>query len=379
VLQFVTTQEELAAVCDRLLHEPVVALDTEFLWERTYYPILGLVQIAVANGGCFLLDTVRLDSLRPLGPVLAAPGSVKILHDAREDLSILLREVAKSGQCFKPANIFDTRLAAGFAGLSSAASLKTLLAKLLDIHLAKTETRSNWIRRPLRDAQVRYAADDVIYLPRLRDALLERCPSARVRRWLDEEMRRYDDPSFYAGRDPREMWLHVSGFTRPLTENEKVQAAPRRYLAVLRELAAWRETLAQMKDWPPRHVLTDPMLITLASEQPRNVRAFRDLNEIPKHLPDAVAAKGVDAIQRGLSIPDSDCPDIPFLSESEREQLRKQIASEIARVNAACGAEGIDPAVVISKARLERIFRDNLPNPLETGWRKELLALQRKR
>ena len=184
MLQFVTTQEELAAVCDRLLHEPVVALDTEFLWERTYYPILGLVQIAVTGGGCFLLDTVRLDSLQPLGPVLASSGPVKILHDAREDLSILLREMAKSGQCFKPANIFDTRLAAGFAGLSASASLKTLLAKLLDIHLAKTETRSNWIRRPLRDEQIRYAADDVIYLPRLRDALLERCPGARVRRWL---------------------------------------------------------------------------------------------------------------------------------------------------------------------------------------------------
>ena len=121
------------------------------------------------------------------------------------------------------------------------------------------------------------------------------------------------------------------------------------------------------------------MLIALASEQPRNVRAFRDLNEIPKRLPDAVAAKGVDAIQRGLSIPGPDCPDIPFLSESEREQLHKQIASEIARVNAACVAEGIDPVVVISKARLERVFRDNLPNPLETGWRKELLALQKKR
>ena len=374
MLRLVTTQEELASVCDRLLREPVVALDTEFLWKRTYYPILGLVQVAVADGDCFLLDTVRLDSLRPLGPVLANPGSVKILHDAREDLAILLREVAKSGSFFKPANIFDTRLAAGFAGLSASASLKALLAKLLDVHLAKTETRSNWIRRPLRDEQIRYAADDVIYLPRLRTELLSRCPGARARRWLDEEMRKYDDPSLYAGRDPREMWSHVCGLTRPLAENARAKAAPHRYFAVLRELAAWRETLAQAKDWPPRHVLTDPMLLALASEHPRSVQAFRGVNGIPERLPAAVAAQGVAAIQQGLAVPEADCPGLPSLSEPEREQLHKRVASEIARVNAACGIEGIDPAVVISKARLERIFRDGLPNPLEAGWRRELLA-----
>lgn len=370
----VTTQEELDSVCDRLLREPVVALDTEFLWERTYYPILGLVQVATQDGACFLLDAVRLDSLRALGPVLANPGLVKIFHDAREDLSILLREVAKSGLVCRPANVFDTRLAAGFAGLSATASLKSLLKELFDIRLPKTETRSNWILRPLRDEQIRYAADDVIYLPRLRDALLARCPSARVRAWLDEEMRRYDDPAFYAGRDPREMWLHVGGFSRPITENEKAKAAPRRYLAVLRELAAWRETLARAKDWPARHVLTDPMLLALATAQPQSVWDFRQVDGIPARLPEAVAAEGAAAVRRGLLVAESDCPRTPVLSEPEREQLRKRVAADIARVTAACGEEGIDPAVVTSKARLERVFRDNLPNPLESGWRRKLLT-----
>ncbi|MDR2849851.1 MAG: ribonuclease D, partial [Verrucomicrobiota bacterium] len=233
-MEWVTTAAGLEAVAARLLESEAVAVDTEFFWERTYYPVLGLIQLATADG-CWMIDTVALDDLRPLGPVLSSPAVIKLLHDAQQDLSILVRATGAA-----PRTVFDTRLAAGFAGLSSTGSLQALLRDALGIDLAKAETRSDWLRRPLSEGQLRYAAEDVVYLIRLRDTLLARCANDTVRAWLDEELAGLDEPALYGDRDPRLMYLRVKGGPR-------LAARP---LAVLREAAAWRENEARQQDWP---------------------------------------------------------------------------------------------------------------------------------
>ncbi|MFB3132499.1 MAG: ribonuclease D, partial [Rhodothermales bacterium] len=189
----IATPQALEALIARALEAECVALDTEFVWERTYYPQLGLVQVGFAEDDSALIDTVACRDLAPLGRLLAAPEVVKILHDAPQDLTILRRITGSS-----PKNIFDTRRAAGFVGLSATLSLGDLLREILGVALPKTETRTNWLRRPLSAEQHAYAHSDVRYLPAARAELLARLRQRHRETWFYEEMNAYDDPALYA-------------------------------------------------------------------------------------------------------------------------------------------------------------------------------------
>ena len=175
----ITSQQQLQALIVRARATDTVAIDTEFVWERTYYPRLGLIQLALSDEDCFLIDPCALTDLSPLGELLADPAVVKIFHDAPQDLIILHQATGAV-----PQNIFDSRLAGGFAGLSAALSLGNLIKELLDIDLAKTGTHTNWLRRPLNPKQIDYAIDDVRYLQAARVLLLTRILNPTVAGWL---------------------------------------------------------------------------------------------------------------------------------------------------------------------------------------------------
>ena len=145
----IQTTSELTAFVKRAREMDAVALDTEFVWERTYYPQLGLIQIALSDEDCELIDPTAIDDLSPLGDLLSDRKVVKILHDAPQDLAILLQATGTPAQ-----NVFDTRHAAGFADLPATLSLSNLIKELLDIDLPKTETRTNWLQRPLKQEQI---------------------------------------------------------------------------------------------------------------------------------------------------------------------------------------------------------------------------------
>jgi ribonuclease D len=179
----IESPEHLASLVDSIRASGRVALDTEFVWERTYFPRLGIVQAGLCDGECALIDACAGFPLIALGPVLADTSIQKVLHDAQQDLTILRRASGES-----PRNIFDTRTAAGFAGFAATVSLQDLMASLLGIELPKTETRTDWLRRPLTEKQVEYALDDVRYLFRARDALLQRARDMGNEAWLLEEM-----------------------------------------------------------------------------------------------------------------------------------------------------------------------------------------------
>ena len=180
--EMISAPAALRTLVDRLQEEAVLAFDTEFTWERTYYARLGLVQIAAADGRCVLVDPLAAGDLAPLGELLANARIVKILHDAPQDLMILRRATGVAAR-----NVFDTRLAAGFAGLASTLSLANLLAETVDVHLAKAHTRADWLARPLAPEELDYAADDVRYLPEVAARLRARARTAGVEAWLDEE------------------------------------------------------------------------------------------------------------------------------------------------------------------------------------------------
>jgi len=361
--ELITTAKRLEEVVTELLALEAVAVDTEFFWERTFYPILGLVQLASSDGSCWLVDAVSIKDLQALGPVMASTTVTKVLHDAPQDLSILARATGAM-----PQNIFDTRLASGFAGFGSTCSLQNLLREVLGIELSKAETRSNWVHRPLSANQLRYAADDVLHLLTLRERLQVACANDTVRGWLAEELTRLDDPAIYQEREPRLMYLRIKGSFRLRAEE----------LAVLRELAAWREEEARQRDWPRGHILPDNLLVTLAQRKPCDLAALIGIPDMPRNMPADVTATLLAAITRGRSIDEADCPR-PADEGVSKHNIKSRYERVSAHINSVCATHHIDPALVGSRAEIESVLQhlaQGAPDnpPLATSWRHTLIT-----
>jgi ribonuclease D len=238
-----------------------VALDTEFVFERTYRPRLGIIQVAVA-GEIALIDGVRLRDLSALGPLLADPGRRKLLHSGSGDIPILRRA------CGGPMRgLLDTQIAAAFAGLGPSLSYAALVKVLLGVELAKHETRTDWTRRPLSPEQLRYAAEDVEYMPAIAAALEEQLRTLGRFEWALEDSAAVaandgDTP------DPAGAWRRVKGLDRLNTASR----------AVARALAAWREREAERADLARPFLLRDETLVALAK---RDALAPADAPTLP--------------------------------------------------------------------------------------------------
>jgi len=242
-----------------------VALDTEFVFERTYRPRLGIIQVAVA-GEIALIDGVRLRDLSALGPLLADPGRRKLLHSGSGDIPILRRACGAALH-----GLLDTQIAAAFAGLGSSLSYAALVKVLLGVELAKHETRTDWTRRPLSPDQLRYAAEDVEYMPALAAALEEQLRTLGRFEWVLEDSAALaandgDTP------DPAGAWRRVKGLDR-------LNATSR---AVARALAAWREREAERADVARPFLLRDETLLALAK---RDALAPEDAKALPGYDP----------------------------------------------------------------------------------------------
>ncbi len=361
--QMIDTPDALHRMVERLRNEACMALDTEFVWDRTYYARLGLVQIGLSDGTCFLVDPVALEDLTPIGELLADVRIVKILHDAPQDLMILRRATGVSTR-----SIFDTRLAAGFAGLPSTLSLGNLLSELLDVHLAKAHTRADWVARPLAPEVLDYAVDDVRYLPRVATRLRERAHDAGIETWLDEELAALDASALCEEKDFDQAYLRIraAASLRP------------RHLAVLRELAAWREQAAQNADLPRRWLMDDRELVSLASDLPGGPD---DLARCRGLAPQTVQRHGGEllaAVQRGLALSEADLPP-PVFQPSRAPAFRRAVDAALVHILEQATSRKIDPQLVCSRNALALLLQAGASarpeaHPLLRGWRSELLG-----
>ena len=356
--RMIDTPESFRTLLARLDDEAVLALDTEFVWDRTFYARLGLLQIGVSDGTCFLVDPLAITDLSPLGACLADPRRTKILHDAPQDLMILRRATGASAR-----NVLDTRLAAGFAGLSSTLSLGNLLAELLDVHLAKAHTRADWVARPLAPEELDYAADDVRYLPQVASLLRTRARESGVETWLNEELASLDADDLYGEKDVDHAYLRIRA---------AAALAPRN-LAVLRELAAWRELEARRVDRPRRWLLEDGELVVMATELPRCLGDFRLSPQTVQHYGEVLLA----AIRRGASLSDAELPP-PVFQSSRDPDFRKRVDAAMEQMAAFAAECKIDPQLVCSKNEMARWLQEgSLAQPeghfLSRGWRAEFL------
>ena len=221
----------------------------------------GLVQIGLSEEECYLIDTPAIDDLSSLGRLLEDANVIKILHDAQQDLIIMNRVTGAL-----PKNVFDTRCAAGFAGLSSTISLSDLLREVVGIKLPKTESRTDWLKRPLTDKQVSYAIDDIKYMHKLRSGLLERMEDSCREVWMNDEFNIYEEPERYLEKDPYTQYERIKGKRRMAGVDT----------TILRELAAWRETKARKVDRPRGHVVADDILVALCHIKPESTKQAKD-------------------------------------------------------------------------------------------------------
>ena len=286
----ITTDSQLHAFCQRLAGSKQIALDTEFVSERTYRPVLCLVQVE-ADGEVAIVDPLSVKSMKPFWEAMARPGHKTIVHAGRGEVEFCVHAVGRP-----PAGLFDVQIAAGLAGVEYPAGYATLIAKLLGHASDKAETRTDWRRRPLTSRQLQYALDDIRHLPAIHDVLHARLHTLGRQAWMDEEMARWLEEVEWSLSQER--WRRVSGKA----------GLGSRGLAIVRELWRWREAEAERRNTPARRVLRDDLLVELARRQTaevKRIQAVRGLErqDLARQLP-----KIAEAIQRGLDLGAQDCP-----------------------------------------------------------------------
>ncbi len=321
--------ETLTAAAARWEGSPAdVALDTEFVFERTYRPRLGIVQIAVA-GEIALVDAVRIPDLSPLGPLLADPGRRKLLHSGSGDIPILRRA---GGGALR--GLLDTQIAAAFAGLGPSLSYAALVQLLLGVELAKHETRTDWLRRPLSPDQLRYAAEDVEYLPAVAADLEERLRVLGRLEWALEDSAALavndgDTP------DPAVAWRRVKGLDRLNTASR----------AVARALAAWREREAERADMARPFLLRDETLLAIAKRDaldPADAKALpgfdarRHAHLVPRWVAALQAARA--EVEAGTAPPEDPRP--PADVRERQDALSVRVATLVTRKATELGLPG---------------------------------------
>lgn len=352
---------ELEGVCARLKADGVAALDTEFVWRNTNRPLLSLVQLGAEDGTSWIVDCLTGLDPAPLADLIRDCGVVKVLHDAHQDLDHLFHWTGA-----KPQNVFDTQLAAAFAGFPAKMSLQKLLFEAVDVGLPKTETVTDWSQRPLTDAQVSYALDDVRYLGALRKRLLEKCRELGTLAWEEEEQTSYDDPKLYGDADPDEAWKRMKCGRNRLDG---------RGFAVLRALAAVREITAREWNLPKNWLGKDDSLVELALKCPTDPHRIRISHRLRNRgQVELLSGFYVDAIRNALDLPESDLPDDPHPHYMHDVLAAADRAVDF--LHAKAEAIHVDATVIANRATVTA-WVDNPEdetNPLAKGWRHEVVG-----
>lgn len=351
---YVDSPAGLAELCDRLAPSPWIALDTEFMREKTYRPQLCLLQLATADHiAC--VDPLAIPDLAPLLDLLHDPERLKVLHAARQDLEIfyLLR-----GEV--PAPVFDTQLAATLLGHGDQVGYGALVRNELGVELDKNQARTDWAKRPLDPAQLAYAADDVRYLAQLYPQLRERLEALGRLEWLREDFTVLTDAGTYRA-DPERAWLRISG-------NQKLKG---RQLAVLQHLAAWRERRAEELDRPRRWVLGDQVLLDLARLMPSDMAKLGRIRGLEAGAIGRHGTELLGLIREGKAVPQDQWPERPgYVQLTPEQDALVDALMAVLRIRSA--ELGISTSMLATRKDLERLAAGAGPElPVLSGWRGE--------
>lgn len=356
-MDLIASTEELAAVCGRLAQHPFVTVDTEFLRETTFWPKVCVIQLASPDEAVAVDTLAEGLDLAPFFDLMAAPNVVKVFHAARQDIEIVW-SLAK----LIPAPLFDTQIAAMVCGYGDQASYGDLVQQICKVGLDKSSRFTDWSRRPLSDAQISYAIADVTYLRDIYTFLMRKLEKTGRMDWLADEMATLSSPAIYEQK-PENAWERLKG-----------RARKPRDLAVLMEIAAWREHEAQTRDTPRSRVLKDDVLVEIALAAPRDADQLGALRAFPRGMERARAgAEILAAIERGVGRDPKSLPRI----ERDRRPARDTATVELLKVLLRQVAErhGVAVKMIATVEDLEAIAADdNAGVAALSGWRRELFG-----
>ena len=359
---YITSSDQLKTFCESLQSSDVLAVDTEFVRERTYFHRIGLIQVG-GKAGFAAIDPIILNDLTPLLEILKDPKKIKVFHAARQDLEILVR---LCGQVIPP--VFDTQVAAALVGWGSQISFAKLIQKALGKHIHKSETYTDWCRRPLSENQIKYAIDDVRYLLPAYEKLLERLVQLKRADWVAGEVNNWEDPATFALPDPQTRFLKI----------KSLRSLSRRNLAVLRELAAWREKVAITRDCLAKSIVRDETLLEIARKMPKEIKELSTLRGFHHKEAGKSGAAILKAVKKGNEVPEADLPKLPEADGYSTTRGIEELLSAFVQIRSE--ELKIEPSVLADRKRI-RSFATHFgqkfnmdENFLLQGWRKECIG-----
>lgn len=357
-MQIVTTTPELETVCARLAGAGFITVDTEFMRDSTFYSKLCLIQVAGPA------DEIVVDPLAPgidltsFYDLMRNKKVVKVFHAARQDIEIFWHDAQTI-----PDPLFDTQVAAMVCGFGDSVGYETLVKRLTTGSVDKSSRFTDWSRRPLSDKQLHYACGDVTHLRTIYEVLARRLTQTGRARWVAEEMAILQDPETYQVR-PENAWKRL-----------KTRFKGRKGLAVLVEVAAWRERQAQDRNQPRSRILKDDALAEIATQIPRTTEDLDRLRAVPKGMVNGRSAAGLmEAIERGVNMPDDQ---IPVLEQSEPLPSGIGPLVELLKVllSMRCEQHDVAQKLIAKVSDLEQIAAfDEADVPAMSGWRREVFG-----
>ncbi|MGB5716204.1 MAG: ribonuclease D [Gammaproteobacteria bacterium] len=355
---YIDTADELDRFCDTLRAADWIALDTEFLREKTYYPKLCLLQLATAESvAC--IDPLALDDLAPLLDILFDEGITKVMHSGRQDMEIFYHLAGKL-----PSPVFDTQIAALMLGYPEQVGYASLVKEELGIELDKLHTRADWTVRPLTDDQIQYAADDVIYLVEIYQRLCEKLAALGRRDWLLEDFKRLTNADLY-NNPPGDAWQKVKGGNRLRGDS----------LSVMQALAGWREQLAQQKNRPKGWIVRDDALIDISRHRPASLDALGKIRGLSEGLVRNSGNKIVELVREATGT-----TPVPFPDKGKHSKLSPDqnalVDIMMALVRLSGEQNNLNPAVLATRKQLEKLVLGEQDTAVVQGWRRKFVGEQ---
>ena len=361
---YLTTDESLVSFCDQLKHSSVLAIDTEFVRERTYYHKLGLIQ--VSNGTvCAAIDPIHITNLKPFLDLVRNQNTVKVFHAARQDLEILYR---LCGETIQP--IFDTQIAASVVGWGAQISFAKIVNKVLGKKIDKSETYTDWCRRPLSNSQIEYALDDVRLLFPVYEELKKILQELKREEWLQGEFKAFDNLVNLETPNLEKLYMRI----------KNVRTLSPQKFAVICELVSWREKEAQSRDCLAKSIVRDESLLELARKSPDNVQGLELIRGLHKNEIGRSKQMILAAIQRGLNLPLNKIPKLPELDVYKPHPGVEEMLSAFVQIRAE--QLKIEPSVLAGRKTINDFVKyfdkklDIKSHPLLCGWRKNAIGDQ---
>lgn len=362
---YITDRKQLKEFVLRAKTSPLLAVDTEFLREKTYWPRLCLIQLATEEESV-AIDPFRVKDLSDLAELFVDENIVKLFHAAGQDMELIVHEM---GVIPKP--VFDTQIAASLLGDMLQIGYGSLVLNECNVKLKKADSFTDWSRRPLTDSQIEYALDDVIYLPRIYRSMKERLEKLGRLSWLDRDFEELCDPARYEV-DPYERFKRL----------KRVNQLTPRQLSAAREVAAWRETQAMKRNIPRKWIMTDEQVVEICKREPRTIDELFMVRGVSNALKTEDARRALAACKKGLDAPEQDWPELNKSYKSE-PNVDPQVDLLYSLVKVRAKEAGVAFGVLASHADLAKLVRGHYDEvDILKGWRRhlvgeELLALMR--